>query len=453
VRATYTDEEHTDRPRPRIHFTANDGWINDPYGITWADDHYDLYYQAVPGRVTWGPNCHWGHAQSPDLVRWSERELALVPQPDEVGCWSGSVVHDIDPPVIFYTRVDGDDWELGKVATAVPEAGTGRWSTAGRPVVVDQPPAGLGVLCFRDPFVFRHAEGWTMLMAAALEGGTAAVLHYRSADLRTWTYDGILCSRGSERTDSVWTGSLWECPQLFRLEKDWVLLVSVWDAGALHYVAASIGDYDGHRFHPRSWQRLTYGNSAYAMAAFLDRDGSRCVMSWLREEPQNNEALTERAGAHSIASTVELDPTGALVLSPHPDIDALRGPVLSGHVTGAGQVRYDASGVLDIEMRPQPGLTVTVTDHGQSRASFTVGPQGQIVIERPGFAPERLAIPASDRGVRLLLDADIAEVFTGGSYGAYRLPPTCPSPASFLEITTDDAAAPPQVTVRRIVRG
>jgi len=81
-----------------IHFTATDGWINDPYGVTWAADRYHLYYQAIPSRVTWAPNCHWGHAESRDLIHWTEQAPALTPQAFEVGCWSGSVVADGERP-------------------------------------------------------------------------------------------------------------------------------------------------------------------------------------------------------------------------------------------------------------------------------------------------------------------------------------------------------------------
>ena len=57
--------------------------------------------------------------------------------------------------------------------------------------------------------------------------GAAAVLQYSSTDLRHWAYDGILCSRRQDPTDDVPTGAIWECPQLFRLGAQWVLIVSV----------------------------------------------------------------------------------------------------------------------------------------------------------------------------------------------------------------------------------
>src|SRR5207247_3179240 len=80
------------------------------------------------------------------------------------------------------------------------------------------------------------------------------------------------------------------------------------------------------RFVPRSWQRLTYGSSAYAMSAFTDKDGRRCVLSWLREVPQNDPSLVGFAGAHSLAATVDIVDR-RLVLAPHADGERLRSPL------------------------------------------------------------------------------------------------------------------------------
>ena len=134
------------RPRPHVHFTAESGWINDPYGIAWIGDRYHLYYQAVPGSVTWAANCHWGHAQSVDLVRWVEQPVALAPQAFEVGCWSGSVVQEADPPTIFYTRVvSPEDIDMGQVAVARLDAAGAAWRSTRDDVVVERPPPPLSV--------------------------------------------------------------------------------------------------------------------------------------------------------------------------------------------------------------------------------------------------------------------------------------------------------------------
>lgn len=415
------------RPRPRLHFTAERGWINDPYGLHWDGERYHLYYQAVPDQVVWGPNCHWGHATSLNLVGWAEEPLALVPQAFEVGCWSGSVVAEASPPTMFYTRVTGEDFELGQAARAFPTP-DGSWTSAPGDVVVTGPPEGLGVRCFRDPNVFRHGEGWVMLMATALEDDVAAVLQYRSADLETWSYDGIVCSRPSSEREGAWTGSLWECPQLLQVDGEWVLLVSVWQDSTLHYVAAAIGDYDGHRFTPRSWQQLTYGNSAYAMAAFRDRDGRPSTLSWLREEPQNNPLLAERASAHSLPALLGVDERG-VTLRPHPDIDALTGPVLPAGDPGPGDPEEGrifpvASEPVLIEL-PADRSTVHVEEPEARRLSLDVEADGSLTVTRPGFTVEQLPGPGP---FAVYLDADIVEIFGQRAYGAYRIRPAT-SPA------------------------
>jgi beta-fructofuranosidase len=433
------------RPRPRIHFTADDGWINDPYGVAWIGGRYHLYYQAIPGRVTWAPDCHWGHARSDDLVHWDEQPLALVPQDFEVGCWSGSVVDETDPPTIFYTRVSGDDWEIGQVATATFDKATNTWRTRASDVVIDAPPASLRLRSFRDPNVFRDDQGWKMLMAASLPDDSAAVLQYSSQDLRHWAYDGILCSRPNNHADEVPTGALWECPQLFLVGDRWVLIVSVWDEQELLYVAAALGSYDGRTFEPATWQRLTYGASAYAMTAFLDRDGRRCVMSWLREEPRNNDLLTERAGAHSIVSTLTLGRDDMLVLQPHPDVDTLPGTAVSGH-----SGRYDVGdSVVDLTTTVSAGLWCDIVEDGESRLRLFYDPGTQLItLDRPGFPTDHLPLPHPATPIRLLLDADIVELFTTASYGAYRIAPAHDASATTIELAGDNTTT--NAAVRRL---
>lgn len=434
------------RTRPAVHFTAHEGWINDPYGITWHNGNYHLYYQAVPGQVVWGPNCHWGRAISPDLVQWVEQPLALIPEPFEVGCWSGSVVYQAGTPELFYTRITGDNWAVGQVARAtIDESSSDRWKSLPADVLIDSPPPEVNATSYRDPFIFRRDEGdWGMLIGAGLADGRAAVLHYHSADLRKWIYDGLLCARRSTRADELWTGTLWECPQLFRLHDQWVLLVSVWEDDELYHVAAATGDYDGFRFVPQRWQRLTHGESAYATTAFQDRNGQRCVMSWLREEPRNNDSLVQRAGAHSVAAVVEFNQAGELVLRPHPDVDALRGPVQPGHAASQGTTyALDGPAVL-IQLSAAESGRVSLLDGDHEHASLDVDAnRGSLTVARPGFGKdETLPITRDGGDITVLLDADIVEVFSAAGYGAYRITASEPGRALALLFTGPATAKP-----------
>jgi beta-fructofuranosidase len=441
----------SERPRPALHFTAEDGWINDPYGVTWSGDRYHLFYQAIPGQVTWGANAHWGHAYSTDLVHWTEQPLALVPGDYEVGCWSGSVaVGEDGQPVILYTRITGTDYGRGQVAVAYGDESFTHWRKTPDDVVIAGPPTQPAVLAMRDPFVFRHDGRWVAILAAGLNDGSGAALQYVSPDLRAWSFDGVLSSRASTPADHVWTGSIWECPQFFRLNEAWVLLVSVWDDDELYYVAGAVGGYDGRTFTPRSWQRITYGNCAYAMTAFEDRDGRRCVMSWLREEPRNNPGLTVRASAHSLVSELTIDDAGILTLSPHPHFDALSR--YAPPTRNAGKASRFRVGVNPVEIVVGASSTghVLLTEDGESRLEVEVE-AGVARIHRAGHPTENL--PCVSGALRVVVDADIVEIFSGGCYGAYRISPahkpgvtevTCTGNVSVLAVeahATDPAAA------------
>ncbi|MDX6256648.1 MAG: beta-fructofuranosidase [Frankiales bacterium] len=385
-----------------------------------------MFYQAIPGRVTWAPNCHWGHAESVDLVHWTERPIALTPQDFEVGCWSGSFVMDAEAPTILYTRIVGDDWGQGRVAIARGDATATDWATGADDVVIDGPPAELGVHEFRDPYVFRSDSHWTMIVAAGLNDGSGAALQYHSTDLITWTYDGVLCSRPSSREDDVWTGALWECPQLFPLGPRWVLIISVWDADVLYYVAAAVGDYDGLTFVHHTWQRLTYGNSAYAMSSFTDKDGQRSVLSWLREEPQNNPDLHGRAGAHSLPAALQLTDDGVLSLSPHANFESVLGEPVAGQPTPNGTV-YDIGPTgADIQLNTDGVRQLVITDGPTVRALILLDATHQMLtLKRRGFATETMPLPAPGTAstLEIVLDADLLEMFTTASYGAFRLEP------------------------------
>jgi sucrose-6-phosphate hydrolase SacC (GH32 family) len=224
---------------------------------------------------------------------------------------------------------------------------------------------------------------------------------------------------------------MWECPQLFPLEDRWVLIVSVWHGDGLHQVAASVGSYDGRRFEPGPWQQVTHGTSAYATAAFADRDGRRCLLSWLRVEPAYDAAVTDQvtdwAGAHSVVSTVRLSPEGALVLRPHPQLAALRGAPLAGRPDAEGE-RYELGDApVELTLQPRAGVvdTTVLWAADGAVATFVVNGSHGLRVERPGLPDEHLPPGDPTEPVTVLLDADIVEVFNGG-YGAYWLPPSAP---------------------------
>ncbi len=303
--------------RPLVHLTPASGWINDPLALTWHGGRYHLFTQFVPGRVEWAPACHWAHDVSDDLLTWVPRPVALAPGDGDGGAWSGNIAVPVatDDPVgrqLFYTSVDLDDFSVGRVRVATPL--TDDWDDWTKGDVVATLPAGVDAVAFRDPYVFHDGTCWRMLVGGGLRDGTAVAWTWTSADRLTWTYLGELVRRPSGEREPVWTGEVWECPVLFPLDGRWVLVFSVWEPWVPHWVGYAIGDLADGRFEPSTWGRLSFGTSYYAASTFVDADGRRGLIHWLRGvvDPGG-----EWAGAASIPHVVHLQ-GNALVARPHP---------------------------------------------------------------------------------------------------------------------------------------
>lgn len=388
--------------RPQLHLTAERGWLNDPLGLTHDHGTYHLFFQHVPDRSDWAAGCHWGHATSDDLLHWSHGPVALAPGDGDDGCWSGSIVTpDGGAPALFYTAVSTPDVQIGRIRVAHPDSE--RWTTWTKgPVVAELPPT-VDAVAFRDPFVFPDGDRWRLLMGVGLRDGTAAALVYSSPDLRRWVYDGELISRHASRTEPVWTGSLWECPQLFPLGDKWVLTVSVSDTQALYYEAYAQGTYTDGRFIAERWGRLTYGPSYYAGSTFTDAAGRRGLIHWLRGVA---DAPAGWAGAISIPHLLSTE-DDALVAMPHPNVAALRADAvpLDGAANplprlvdiewingppegGAGLVLVGGTGNLALELH---------RDHGRLRVRTTEG---------------RWTMPVRGNRVRIVIDGPACEIFT-----------------------------------------
>jgi beta-fructofuranosidase len=212
-------------------------------------------------------------------------------------------------------------------------------------------------------------------------------------------------------------GSVWECAQLVRVDGAWVLLVSVWDDGSPQHVAYAVGELDGDRFTPGPWRRFTATDAVYATTTFPDAAGRTCAISWVREPGAPG---TEWAGVLSLPVVLGRD-GDRLLLAPHPDVDGLRTAMLADtSATDAGGADGDVLGpfepFLDIEvdLAAEPAR-LAVGD----LLTLDAGAAGP-VLKRPGRPDQRL--PASGR-VRLLLDADLAEVFAGGDVAVVRVDP------------------------------
>jgi fructan beta-fructosidase len=270
--------------RPRLHFTPESGWMNDPNGLVYVDGLYHLFYQYHPFSTKWGP-MHWGHSVSKDLIHWTHLPIAL--EPDELGfIFSGSAVYDKDntsgfgkedkrPIVAIFTH-HSDRGEKQSIAWSLDRICFTKYSYN---PVIENP----GIRDFRDPKVFWYEEGkcWIMVVSAG-----DRVYFYKSENLIDWKKTGEFGPEGN------YAPGVWECPDLFPLEVSggeykWILVVSM---GMPSYLGGSgtqyfIGDFDGERFTPMdstgSVKWIDYGPDCYAGNTFNNTPSNeRIFIAW-----------------------------------------------------------------------------------------------------------------------------------------------------------------------------
>lgn len=411
--------------RPEFHLTATAGWINDPHGITWRDGGYDVFFQFVPGSLVWQPNCHWGHARGEDLFSLRELPVALAPGGGDDGIWTGSLAVDEEGRArVLYTATNAPDFGIGRIRTATPtDPGWIGWEKG---PVVALAPEGLDLIAFRDPFVRREGDRWRMFVGAGDRDGTAMALTYVSDDeLVTWRYDGVALSRSTREIDPVWTGALWECPQIFAIGDRHAMVSSVWDADNLHYAAYALGSYADGRFQADTWGRLTYGPSYYAPSLFFDSEQRPCLSFWMRGVEDHEAGW---AGAHSVPHVLSLH-GDVLVATPHPDIERYHQP------------RGEAPQALDIAWHPAAEDELVISRGRQPIATIRCTPSDIVfqVSEGGDWAMPRGA------DLRIIVDGPVLEVAASGANFGVALP----APAGALTVATRHAAA----DVRAVVRG
>lgn len=388
--------------RPTYHYSPPSGWVNDPLGLTWHDGVYHLFSQFVPGQTQWSPACRWSHVVGPDLLTWEQQPIALEPGDGDGGCWSGSIARSDTGTVLFYTRVDSDDFTVGSVRSAHPRNDTWTQWDKGE-VVVRAPGKASQFTAFRDPCVVREGDRWRMVLGAGLTDGTAVAYSWVSDDLATWASDGELLRRHRDETAGVWTGAVWECPQLIEIDGAWVLLVAVWEPMVPHYTAYTVGQLVDGRFVPGEWRQLTFGPSYYAGSVFRDADGSPGMIYWLREIVDEDAGW---AGAHSLPHLLRRVGT-RLVADPPETLNDRRTPSrrLTSHLAVGAAFDVIAT-----------GGTVRLTEGAEVVFDVTFGLTDVTLTTSAGA----WSMPHGDGVVRIVADGPVIELF--GARGCLAAP-------------------------------
>ncbi len=315
-----------DRHRPLYHFIAPANWMNDPNGAIFWNGKYHLFYQYNPNGAFWG-TLHWGHTASSDLLHWEDFPIALTPSkdgPDKNGCWSGCVVDNGGIATALYTAPGPQT-----VCLATSDNELINWTKQADPVITG-PPDGLDVAGFpsitgdasadlRDPFVWREADRWFLLLGSGIreKGGTA--LLYESDDLRHWRYLHPIL------TEKIGIDSpMWECPILLRTGNRCLLFVCPHPEAK--YVCWFAGDWEDGSLRERQRGKLDLGVYVYAANSLYDKAHDRHLLwTWVKEgRPGRIRRAAGWAGLLSLPKEYGLNENYHLTIKPAAELASLR---------------------------------------------------------------------------------------------------------------------------------
>ena len=281
-----------DEERPAFHLSPKVGWMNDPNGFSLYQGQYHLFYQYHPYSTKWGP-MHWGHAVSRDTLHWEFLPAAIAPDMpyDKDGCFSGSAIElDDGRQLLMYTGVrqvwseDGRKQDIQTQCIAVGD-GLNYQKYEGNPVLEGKDiPEGFSVYDFRDPKIFRNEDGsFGCVIGNRTEDGSGAILLYRSEDGFHWEFQSMLDRSYNE------FGRMWECPDLFRLDGQDILVTSPQDMRALglefhsgNGTMALMGEIRDGKFLRDNVQAIDYGLDFYAPQTLEGPDGRRIMIAWMQ---------------------------------------------------------------------------------------------------------------------------------------------------------------------------
>ncbi len=326
-----------------LHLKAPGDWINDPNGFIFYRGEYHLFYQYFPCASEWG-TMHWGHAVSRDLVHWTHLGIALYPTKvyDQNGMFSGSAVERDGRLWLYYTAVQyqGHDPEnihhadengcLQSQALLISEDGRSFDNIHNKQQII--PPFTNEEVAdphdCRDPKVWQENGKWYMTLGSTNRAHhTGVLLIMESTDGISWD---VNC-----RTEDAGFGHTLECPDLFTVDGERVLIASpmgnMSHAGYLENQAVM----QRASFDPNqrcfalggAKKCLDYGMELYAPQSNLDRDGRRTVISWLRmpkaASPETNPAANGRTwnGMMSLPRVISIR-NGEIITSVHPNVRA-----------------------------------------------------------------------------------------------------------------------------------
>lgn len=393
-----------ERLRPRYHFTAEQGYINDPNGLFFLDGTFHLFFQrkGIREKV-------WGHATSKDFFYWEQHDDAIT-MINKKPVFSGSAAIDYqnttgfgsadNPPVVACFT----EWGVGQSLAYSTDRGESWQRYEGNPVL-KRPGDERANFTFssRDPHIMWDEERsrWVLVMYDNIrqEKRNGPGTHrkgfsiFTSPDLKDWTYQSHL-------------DDFYVCPDLVQLsldggkEKRWV---------AMDWERYTVGDFDGESFSPKEEiLPLDLGGkevlSANQSWKYLP-DGRSVQISWIRHGKFPKMPFTQQLSVPVELSLRTIEGRPRLCKWPVAELETkVPRTEVAVEKTDKGAVLSDLGLSFDLVIEPDFSTSEEV--------EVTV--LGEVMVLKEGSLTMRgkvVEIPQGVRKVRILGDVTSLEIF------------------------------------------
>lgn len=406
--------------RQRWHIQPPAGLLNDPNGFCWDGSRYHLFYQWFPLGAVHGLK-YWRALESLDLVHFADCGIAIAPDSeyDSHGAYSGSALPNPDGSLtIAYT---GNHRSAGW--QRIPYQLTGRYDSRrfsrDAPFMAG-PPAGF-TEHVRDPKIWRDSRGrLCAVLGAQRSSGTGTALLTREGELL-----------GELNTALADFGYMWECPDLFPLDRQSVFLFSPQGVPAqgyhcrnLYQTGVLIGAYDADSLTLThgGFQELDAGFDFYAAQTCQGANGERMLIAWMgmpdTAYPTDSDGWQ---GCLTLPRLLSLE-DGRLIQRPLPALAQLRGVRLERPTRlSSGELHYanPERTPFSLELCQGGGCAVRL-DYDGGILTLDRSQSGclpQLALDSPPQDKTNLSIrqlAVSVHALQIFLDASSIEIFING---------------------------------------
>ncbi len=280
----YIESDHlTLLAKPRFHFSAPKGWINDPNGLVYIDDRYYLSYQYNPLENYWN-NIAIGRSTSHDLLSFDFLDVALYPNKSINGIFSGSSILIDEKIYQYYTRHHiYNGVVVEEIALTISDS-LYRLINYGEVIIkAEDVPFLVDNSNFRDPFIYQENEHYFLFVASRnLENNRGIILVFISKDAIKFRYHTFF----DNLTEDCW---MYECPSFAKIANKYVLSYSYIDKGKNHssnrteYVLLKIDLSFPKEYQIIAKNKFDFGLDFYAPQIYLDKNKQPFIFGWVND--------------------------------------------------------------------------------------------------------------------------------------------------------------------------